>query len=132
MIATPALIGKAALEESADWDYTADMSQKITITDSASTRIKALTASKAGARLRLGVMGGGCSGFQYEIKVDSAVLADDISFSHAGAEVVVDAISLPYLDGCTLDYVETLASSGFEVKNPNAKSSCGCKSSFAI
>lgn len=108
------------------------MTENLIITDAAAERIKHIATTKPGSRLRLGVMGGGCSGFQYEIKFDESHLTDDISVIHNGAEVVVDAISMPYLAGSTLDYVETLANSGFEVKNPNAKSSCGCKNSFAV
>jgi iron-sulfur cluster assembly accessory protein len=82
--------------------------------------------------LRLSVMGGGCSGFQYSMAFEIAIEKGpmDKSFDFDGLTVHVDATSYMYLDGCEVDYLETLESSGFKFNNPNVKSTCGCGSSF--
>ena len=82
--------------------------------------------------LRLTVSGGGCSGFQYGFDFSREVAEDDHVFEHHGVPLVVDAVSLDLLAGSEVDYVEDLAGSEFIVKNPNAASSCGCGSSFAM
>jgi iron-sulfur cluster assembly accessory protein len=81
--------------------------------------------------LRVGVRGGGCSGFQYALALDERREGDHI-FETGGIRVIVDPASLPYVDGSTVDYTETFMGSGFEVKNPNVVASCGCGSSFRI
>ncbi len=80
--------------------------------------------------LRLGVRGGGCSGFQYAMQFDNEVGMMDKTFEFDGLKVVIDATSLMYLEGCMVDYLETLEASGFKFDNPNVKSTCGCGSSF--
>lgn len=104
------------------------------ITDSAARRIAFLIAREEtpGVRLRLTVSGGGCSGFQYGFGFDAAVNDDDVVFSHSGTPVVTDDCSLDLLDGAVLDYVEDLMGASFQIRNPNAKSSCGCGNSFGI
>lgn len=104
------------------------------LTDAAARRIAYITSDEpAGTRLRIGIGGGGCSGFQYQMDLDSQPLkADDQVFAHNGSEVVVDEISLGMLAGSQLDYVETLGSAGFEVRNPNATANCGCGNSFSV
>jgi iron-sulfur cluster insertion protein len=82
--------------------------------------------------LRLTVSGGGCSGFQYGFDFSKDVAEDDHVFAHHGVSLVVDEVSLDLLAGSEVDYVEDLAGAAFVVKNPNATSSCGCGSSFAI
>ena len=83
--------------------------------------------------LRIGVKGGGCSGFQYEFSLDAAPVAEgDIVIERDGAEAVIDDISLGIVAGSTLDYAEDLAHAGFEIKNPNATASCGCGNSFSV
>ena len=106
------------------------MDQPFTVSDSASARIAHLLADEpSGARLRVAVEGGGCSGFQYRFDFDATSPAtDDALFG----SVVVDATSLPFLSGAVLDYVETLGAASFEIKNPNAKSGCGCGNSFSV
>ena len=84
------------------------------------------------ARLRVSVSGGGCSGFQYVFALDDKSEDGDILVERDGAAVVVDGMSLMYVLGAELDYVEDLTGSYFRVKNPNASSSCGCGTSFAI
>lgn len=106
----------------------------INISDSAAARIAHLLATEpAGSKLRVAVMGGGCSGFQYTFDFDSKpVSAEDRLFSKNGADIVIDEPSLNLLNGSMVDYVETLGASAFEIKNPNATASCGCGNSFAV
>ena len=83
-------------------------------------------------RLRISVSGGGCSGFQYDFALDDQAEDGDVAIEQGGARVVVDGMSLMYLLGCELDYVEDLTGSYFRVSNPNATASCGCGNSFAV
>lgn len=105
------------------------------VTESAAARINTLK-SRAGApdlRFRVVVKGGGCSGFQYEFKLDGeAPQETDYIVSLHGADVMIDDISLELVKGATLDYTEDLAHAGFEIKNPQATSSCGCGNSFSV
>ena len=107
--------------------------KKLELSARAAKRIQALLQSegKAGQRLRLAVTGGGCQGFQYNFSFDAERNADDVVFTRDGAEMVVDETSLDLLAGSEVDFVEDLIGSYFAVKNPNAKSSCGCGSSFS-
>jgi iron-sulfur cluster assembly accessory protein len=82
------------------------------------------------AGLRVGVVGGGCSGFSYSMSFENAAGMMDKVFEFDGLKVYVDATSLTYLNGCRVDYVEGLEGSGFKFENPNVKSTCGCGSSF--
>jgi len=83
------------------------------------------------AGLRLGVMGGGCSGFQYSMAFENQAGMMDKVFTFGDLKIFVDATSLVYLKGCNVDYVETLEAAGFKFDNPNVKSTCGCGSSFS-
>ncbi len=113
---------------------TAPSPDKINISDNAAKRISALAAAegKDGMRLRVSVSGGGCSGFQYGFSLDDHRNDDDLLFNKDGVEVIIDEMSLEYLKGSELDYVEDLIGSYFAMKNPNASSTCGCGSSFAV
>lgn len=82
--------------------------------------------------LRLAVSGGGCSGFQYGFTLDDQRLDDDIVIERDGATLLVDPISLAYVEGSEVDFVDDLMGQSFQVSNPNAKSSCGCGTSFSI
>ena len=106
----------------------------LTVTDSAARRIAKVLAAEGrpDARLRVSVSGGGCSGFQYVFALDDKSEDGDIVIDRDGASVVVDGMSLLYVIGAELDFVEDLTGSYFRVKNPNASSSCGCGTSFAI
>jgi iron-sulfur cluster assembly accessory protein len=84
------------------------------------------------AGLRIGVAGGGCSGFQYSMAFENQSGMMDKVFSFEDLKVFVDATSLMYLDGCVVDYVETNETSGFKFDNPNVRSTCGCGSSFSV
>ena len=111
-----------------------DNSRHVTITDAAARRIGRIIAAdgKSGLMLRLSVSGGGCSGFQYGFALDDACNPDDVIITQSDVKVVIDATSLDFLAGATLDYVEDLIGSSFQVRNPNATASCGCGSSFAV
>ena len=108
--------------------------RRITISDSAARRITALKAQEAAeaAFLRIAVSGGGCSGFQYGLSFDEETSPDDVVFEHGGIRVVVDDVSLELLNGSEVDFVEDLMGASFQIKNPNAASSCGCGNSFSI
>jgi iron-sulfur cluster insertion protein len=108
--------------------------RQIVITDSAARRIAALKAQEeAGdAFLRIAVSGGGCSGFQYGLTFDEETNPDDVVFEHGGVRVVVDDVSLDLLNGAAIDFVEDLMGASFQIRNPNAASSCGCGNSFSI
>jgi iron-sulfur cluster assembly accessory protein len=107
----------------------------VTLSDIATEKVKAFLqtegAAQTGAGLRVGVRGGGCSGFQYSLALDEQ-REDDQVFEHEGIKVLVDPASLRYVDGSTVDYTESLMGSGFEVQNPNVVASCGCGSSFRV
>lgn len=85
----------------------------------------------ATAGLRVGVRGGGCSGFQYQLAFDNQ-RDGDVVFEFEGLKILVDAQSLPYVDGSSIDYVESLQGAGFQVNNPNVVAACGCGSSFKV
>src|SRR4051812_28743620 len=110
------------------------MQEAFTISESASARVAHLLKGEpVGTRLRVAVDGGGCSGFQYKFDFEQAgPAADDKVFGTPDAPVIIDEISLNFIAGAMLDYVETLGASSFEIKNPNAKSSCGCGNSFSV
>jgi iron-sulfur cluster assembly accessory protein len=105
----------------------------VTMTERAARRIrKVLEHEPAGAMLRVSVSGGGCSGFQYGFEVERTRNPDDIVIERDGAVALVDEMSLPFLAGATIDFVDDLMGQSFRVDNPNATASCGCGTSFAI
>ena len=105
----------------------------ITLSASAARRIHDIGASEGRLlMLRVAVEGGGCSGFQYLFDLVEAGQADDLLVQRDGAAVLVDDVSVPFLAGSEIDFVEELATAEFRVRNPNAKSSCGCGVSFSI
>lgn len=101
------------------------------VTERAFERLSEIGAADQGQALRVAVEGGGCSGFQYEIKLDTPS-ADDLVLTGAGETVVVDQISLPFLADAVIDFTDELIGARFVVENPNATSSCGCGTSFSI
>lgn len=107
-------------------------SEQLIITDAAVDRIKTLLAKegKPDAGLRLYISGGGCAGMSYGMSIDNSVSPDDAVVRTKGVKVIVDKLSLIYLRGSKIDYVENLQTSGFQIDNPNAASSCGCGLSF--
>lgn len=105
----------------------------IGLTAAAADRIKSVVAAEpAGAGLRVAVEGGGCSGFQYEINVAQSANPDDHVVERDGARLFVDPVSLPFLLGSELDWVDELIGASFKVRNPNATSACGCGVSFSV
>jgi len=109
------------------------MTESLTITDRAASRIgKILAGEGDGAMLRLSVEGGGCSGFQYKFDMERAKAADDLVISREGAVVLIDPVSVNYMAGSEIDFVDDLIGASFKVKNPQAKASCGCGTSFAL
>jgi iron-sulfur cluster assembly accessory protein len=106
---------------------------KVQLSDSAAKRTAAiLSAEPPGSVLRVGVDGGGCSGFQYTFAVEAAPNADDLLLERDGAKVAIDPVSLGYLAGSRIDFVDDLMGQSFRIENPNATSSCGCGTSFAL
>jgi iron-sulfur cluster insertion protein len=110
------------------------LSQSLTLTDSAMSRIANVMSAneELGTKFRVYVTGGGCSGFQYGFKFDSETAFDDDIIDFDNFSVLLDSMSYPYLYGSTLDFVEDLSGSKFVIKNPNAKTTCGCGESFTI
>ncbi len=104
------------------------------VSDSAAARITKITSDEpAGTRFRITIKGGGCSGFQYLFDLDSKPAGqEDIVIGKNGAGVIIDEMSMGMLAGSMLDYVETLGSAGFEIRNPNATARCGCGNSFSV
>ena len=106
----------------------------IDVTPKAVAKIKEIMAKQGPVppALRLGVRGGGCSGFSYAMQFENEAGPMDKEYVFDGLRVLVDGTSGMYLDGCTVDYVETLESAGFKFDNPNVKQTCGCGSSFQV
>jgi iron-sulfur cluster assembly accessory protein len=105
----------------------------VSLTDKAAKRIVAVMASEPpGSMLRVSVAGGGCSGFQYVFDIDREKGPDDIVIERDGATVLIDETSLDLLGGSTIDFVDDLVGQSFRITNPNATSSCGCGTSFAL
>ncbi len=106
----------------------------MTLTEPAAEKIRALTVSNDNAdeqALRVSVRGGGCSGFQYSLALDK-VKDDDHVFEHDGIAVIVDKVSMQFVFGSEVDYVDGLTGAGFTVNNPNVVAACGCGSSFQV
>jgi iron-sulfur cluster assembly accessory protein len=113
--------------------------EQFAVTDRAAARIAEIVAQTkqgkepaADVALRVAVLAGGCSGFQYRFELDGETQPDDLVIQHGPARVVVDAVSLDLLSGSELDYTDELMGSHFAVRNPNAKASCGCGTSFSV
>lgn len=106
----------------------------VNVTESAARRIAEIIREEgpAGAMLRIAVSGGGCSGFQYGFTLDDQVHEDDLVIERDGIKVLVDSMSVEYMRGSELDFVEDMIGASFQIRNPNATAKCGCGSSFAI
>lgn len=105
----------------------------ITITDSATVKLKDILAEEnnPGLKLRIFVQGGGCSGMSYGFTLDEVANEDDFTLDEQGVQVLVDSMSMQYLTGASIDYKEDLMGATFSISNPNAQTSCGCGSSFS-
>lgn len=105
----------------------------IHLSESAAQRLLALRVQDGDARgLRVAVQGGGCSGFQYDLALVAGPEPDDVEIENHGAKLYVDAVSIPLLEGAVIEWVDELIGARFQVRNPNAVSSCGCGVSFAV
>ena len=106
----------------------------VRLTDSAVNKVREIMATQdpLPAGLRIGVVGGGCSGFQYSMSFENQSGMMDKVYDFNGLKVFLDATSLMYLNGCVVDYVETIEAAGFKFENPTVKSTCGCGSSFQV
>ena len=108
----------------------------IVLTSKAAKRLNAIQDAEGleGDHLRIGVIGGGCAGFNYNIflEVEEKITDVDEIFMSEGVQIVIDSMSLVYLDGLEIDYEETQFAAGFKFNNPKAKSTCGCGSSFSV
>tara|TARA_Y100001960_G_C14483183_1_gene732883 strand:+ start:164 stop:487 length:324 start_codon:yes stop_codon:yes gene_type:complete len=101
------------------------------VTERAFARLREIGAAQKGKALRVAVSGGGCSGFQYEINLDTAKV-DDLILTSEGEKVIIDSTSLPFLQNSVIDFLDEIIGARFVIENPNAKSSCGCGVSFSI
>jgi iron-sulfur cluster assembly accessory protein len=109
------------------------MSTDITVSERAARRIgEILKGEPSGTMLRVSVEGGGCSGFQYKFDMERAKAADDLVINRDGAVVLIDPVSVNYMAGSEIDFVDSLIGASFKVNNPKAKASCGCGTSFAL
>ena len=109
------------------------MAAIVTVSERAARRIgEILTAEGPGTMLRVSVEGGGCSGFQYRFDMEQSRAPDDFVVSRDRATVLIDPISLRYMEGAEIDFVDDLIGASFKINNPNAQSSCGCGTSFSI
>ena len=109
------------------------MSASITVSERAARRIgEILRGEPTGTMLRVSVEGGGCSGFQYKFDMERAKTDDDLVISRDGAVVLIDPVSVNYMAGSEIDFVDDLIGASIKVKNPQAKASCGCGTSFAL
>jgi iron-sulfur cluster assembly accessory protein len=114
-------------------DATAVLEPPLVLSERAARRINEIMKSEAaGSLLRISVSGGGCSGFQYAFDVVAKPQADDIVVERDGARVAIDEVSLPFLQGSKLDFIDDLIGQSFRFENPNATSSCGCGTSFSV
>jgi iron-sulfur cluster insertion protein len=111
-----------------------EMPAPLNFSDSAANKVKQLIEEEGNPELKLRVFvtGGGCSGFQYGFTFDDSKNADDHAFERDGVAVVVDDVSLELLNGAEIDFVEDMMGAAFQIRNPNAASSCGCGNSFSV
>lgn len=109
------------------------MTENVTLSDAAAKRISQIVAADVGKQaLRVSVEGGGCSGFSYKFDLAEAPADDDVVISNGDAKVLIDSMSLIYMAGSEIDFVDNLLGQSFQIKNPNAVASCGCGTSFSI
>jgi iron-sulfur cluster insertion protein len=115
-------------------DYLTALDNPLVFTDAAAHKVRELIAEEnnPNLKLRVYISGGGCSGFQYGFTFDEQSAADDLAVVNDGVTLVVDPLSLQYLMGAQIDYAENLHGAQFVIRNPNAKTTCGCGSSFNV
>jgi iron-sulfur cluster assembly accessory protein len=109
------------------------MDANISVSDRAANRIREIVAQEAGRNvLRVSVLGGGCSGFRYDFEIVAQTNDDDLIIEKSGARVAIDPVSVPYMTGSQIDFVDDLIGASFKITNPNATASCGCGTSFSL
>ena len=109
------------------------MTEAVTVSERAARKIgEILKTEPAGSMLRVSVEGGGCSGFQYKFDIERERTEDDLAITRDGATVLIDSISVGYMAGSEIDFVDDLIGASFKVKNPKATASCGCGTSFSL
>lgn len=115
-------------------DYRSQPEAPLLFTDAAAAKVHELIAEEGNAQLalRVYIQGGGCSGFQYGFSFDENRAEDDLAVEKGGVTLLVDPLSLQYLTGAEIDYSESLSGAQFVIRNPNARTTCGCGSSFAV
>ena len=114
-------------------ETTAASADTVTVTARAAKRIAEIIAGEPeNTMLRVSVSGGGCSGFQYHFDLTNARNDDDIAIERDGTTVLVDSLSLAYMEGSEIDFVDDLIGASFQINNPNATASCGCGTSFSL
>ena len=105
----------------------------ISVSERAANRIREILAADAAVKaLRISVEGGGCSGFRYDYQIVPEANADDLIIEKSGVKVVIDPVSVPFLAGSEIDFIEDLMGASFKITNPNATASCGCGTSFSV
>jgi iron-sulfur cluster assembly accessory protein len=105
----------------------------ISVSDRAANRIREIMSQEAGQNaLRVSVLGGGCSGFRYDFEIVAETNNDDLIIEKSGARVAIDPVSIPFMTGSQIDFVDDLIGAAFKITNPNATSSCGCGTSFSL
>ena len=111
----------------------AKTAMKVDVTDAAATRVAKIVAGEPGkSALRVSVEGGGCSGFSYKFDLVDGRNDDDVAIEKNGATILIDELSLVYMGGSVIDFVDDLMGQSFQIRNPNAVASCGCGTSFSI
>lgn len=107
--------------------------ENVTLSESAANRIRDILAHEsAGSMLRISVLGGGCSGFQYSFSIDDQRMEDDLSVERNDVVVLIDPMSIAYMAGSEIDWVDDLVGASFRINNPNATAACGCGTSFSV
>ena len=108
------------------------ISNDFKLSNEASDRIKFLLKDEKGSYFRISVLGGGCSGFQYNFSFEITPNSDDLIFNSSGVSYLIDKVSIDFIKGSTLEYISELSGSYFQIVNPNATANCGCGTSFSI
>lgn len=105
----------------------------ISVSDRAANRIREILGADVGSNvLRVSVLGGGCSGFRYDFEIVSETNDDDLIIEKLGARIAIDSVSVPYMAGSEIDFVDDLVGASFKISNPNVTASCGCGTSFSL
>jgi iron-sulfur cluster assembly accessory protein len=124
---------ETSIQQAYIYDMTVEAASPVTVSARAAKRISEILKTETPpAMLRVAVTGGGCSGFQYNFTIDDTKMDDDLIVARDGATVLIDPMSLDFLKGAEIDFVDDLIGAAFKINNPNATSSCGCGTSFSV